>query len=480
MKTSSIVLGCKLTVFALIFSLQIHAQGQGQVFTLQQCVDIALKNNINVKQRELNLNTAQADQFQSKMAALPNLNAQVNNNYNTGFAINPITNSSQRDVTFRSNNFSLNSSVTLFNGFQTTNNIKLQQKTTKSIEFDVAAAKNTLGLQVANAFMQVLLNKEIVEARMLQGAATKEQLYRQQKLYDLGASSRLKFLQVKSQYANEGSQLVQAQTLLDQAYLSLWQLMNIAPDTANKIVKPDNSQFNLDSETRTAAQIYEDFLSRSPEVKAAKFRAESARIAYTMALGGRSPRILMSGGLNSFYSTQSTRGVGSPNTSLTQIGIDSFGVPVYAPFLRYSETEVTPFSDQFDRNLGKSIGFTLSLPLFNAWQVNTNIQKQRINQMSADLNKKQTELDVYKNVNQAYLDFQSAQKRYAASYDNFDANKESLSLAETQFTLGALNTTDYITVKNQYLQAETSLLQAKYELLFRRKVLDFYLGKPLY
>ena len=141
MKTSSIVLGCKLTVFALIFSLQIHAQGQGQVFTLQQCVDIALKNNINVKQRELNLNTAQADQFQSKMAALPNLNAQVNNNYNTGFAINPITNSSQRDVTFRSNNFSLNSSVTLFNGFQTTNNIRLQQKTTKSIEFDVAAAQ---------------------------------------------------------------------------------------------------------------------------------------------------------------------------------------------------------------------------------------------------------------------------------------------------------------------------------------------------
>lgn len=480
MKTSSIVLGCKLMVFALIFTVQIHAQSLGKVYTLQQCIDIALKNNINVKQRELNLSSAQADRFQSKMSALPNLNAQVTNNYNTGFAINPITNTTQRDVTFRSNNFSLNSSVTLFNGFQTTNNIRLQQKNTKAVEFDVAAAKNTLGLQVANAFMQVLLNTEIVEARKLQVAATKEQLNRQQKLYDLGGTSRLKYLQVKSQYANEESQFVVAQTQLDQSYLTLWQLMNLEPEPSNKIIKPDSSQFSIEKETKTATQIYEEFLSRSPEVTAAKYRAESARIGYNMALGGRSPRIIMSGGLNSFYSTQSTRGVGTPSTSLSQIGIDSFGVPVYAPLLRYTETEVTPFNDQFDRNLGKSIGFTLSLPLFNGWQVNTNIQKQRINQMSADLNKKQTELDVYKNINQAYLDFQSAQKRFAASNDNFEANKESLSLAETQFTLGALNTTDYITAKNQYLQAETSLLQAKYELLFRRKVLDFYLGKPLY
>ncbi len=480
MKIGSTILGCKLMLFGLIFTLQIQAQNISNQFTLQQCIDLALKNNINVKQRELSLSTAQADKFQSKMAALPSLNAQLTNNYNTGFAINPITNTTQQDVTFRSNNFSLNSSVTLFNGFQTTNNIRLQQKNTQAVSFEVVAAKNNLALQVANAYMQVLLNTEVVEARKYQAKTTNEQLARQQKLFELGGSSKLKYLQVKAQYANEESQLVIAETQLDQAYLTLWQLINIEPDTLNKVIKPDSAQFTLEQEAKTAAQIYEEFKAKSPEVTAAKYRAESARISSSIALGGRSPRITLGAGLNSFYSTQSTRGVGVPSTSLNQIGVDSFGVPVYAPFSRYNSTEVTPFNDQFDRNLGKSIGFTLSLPLFNGWQVNTNIQKQRINEQNADLNKKQTELDLYKNVNQAYLDFQSGLKRYRASNDNFEANKESLALAETQFTLGALNSTDYITAKNQYLQAETSLLQAKYELLFRRKVLDFYLGKPLY
>lgn len=477
---SSSLLKCKLILLALIIAASGHGQSVGQTFSLQQCVDIALKNNINVQQRLLSQNTAKADQFQSKMAALPSLNAQVTNNYNTGFAIDPTTNTTQRNVTFRSNNFALTSSVTLFNGFQSTNNIRMQQRNVQAVDMDVAAAKNNIALQVANAYMQVLLNQEIVQARTLQAAGTAEQLKRQEKMYELGSVSKVKYAQIKAQYANEDAQRVSAQTQLDQAWLNLWQVMNIAPDTANKIVKPASSQLVVEQEAQSAAQIYETFLTRSPEVNAARKREESARISYSMALGGRSPRITMSGSLSSFYTTQNTRGVGAGNTSLRPIGIDSLGIPVYAPFTQYAKSEVVPFNDQFDKNLGKSLGFTLSVPIFNGWQVNTNIQKQRINQESATLNRKQAELDVYKNVNQAYLDFVSAQKRYTSSLENYEANKEALDLAENQFALGALNTAEFITTKNQYLQAETSMLQARYELMFRRKVIDFYLGKPLY
>jgi len=473
-------LRCKLTLLVLFFISTVQAQTPVQQFTLQQCIETALNNNINVKQRELSLNSAQADKLQSKLAALPSLNGQVTNNYNTGFAINPITNTTQRDVTFRSNNLGISSSVTLFNGFQTINNIRAQQSNAKAVALDVAAAKNNLALQVANAFMQVLLSIEVAEARTLQLAATAEQLRKQEKMFELGGISKVKLLQIRAQYANEEAQLVTAQTQVDQAYLTLWQAMNIEPSSTNKIVKPDNSAKAIEQETKTAAQIYTDFLANSPEVKAAKQRAQSAQYLYNMALGGRSIRLSLSGSVSSFFSTQSTQGVGNGNTNLRQIGVDSFGVPVYSPFTTYSQTEVVPFSDQFDRNLGKSFGFTLSVPLFNGWQVNTNIKKQYINQLNARLTEKQTELDVYKNVNQAYLDFVSTQKRYQSSVANYDANKEALALAETQFSLGALNTADFLNTKNQFLQAETNMLQAKYELLFRRKVLDFYLGKPLF
>lgn len=472
---------CKIGLFVLItIATSVHAQTIGNSYTLQQCIDIALNNNINVKQRELTMQSNRADFFQSKMAVLPNINASVTNNYNTGFSINPITNATLRDVTFRNNNFGLNGSMTLFNGLQTTNNIRLQKSNTNAAQLDVSAAKNNIALQVANAFMQVLMNKEIALARNLQMQATKEQLNRQKQLYDLGGLNKVRYLQIKAQYANEESQLVVAQAQLEQAYLNLWQLMNITPDTANNIISPIKANTPIEQTTLSAEQIYNEFISKSPEAMAAKARANSAQIAQTIAQGGRSPRLTLSGGFNSFFTTQNTRGVGNGSPQLRQIGFDSLGIPVYTPFVQFSRTEVVPFNEQFDRNLGKSLGFTLSLPILNGWQVNTNIQKQRINKMSADLSKKQVELDVYKNVYQAYLDFKSAQKRFEANQTNYEANKEAYEVAQAQFDLGALNTADYLNTKNQFLQAETNLLQARYELIFRKKVIDFYSGKPLY
>lgn len=480
MKNSAFVIGCKIVFIVVIWAYPVKAQKAGAIFSLQQCIDLALSNNINIKQRELNSRSADADVLQSKLALLPNLNGAVTNNYNTGFAIDPLTNSTQRDVTFRSNNFSLNSSITLFNGFQNTNNVRLQQTNQRAVNLEVAAAKNNLSLQVANAYMQVLLNTEVLQARVLQTLATREQLKRQQKMYDLGSVNKVKLLQVKAQLTNEESLMVTAQVQLDQAYLSLWQLINISPDTSNKVTPPSLSIQETDGILKTVNSIYEDFLSRSPDALAAKEREKAARLSYFIALGGRGPRITLGGGMNSFYTTQNSRGIGAPIPNLRPIGVDSDGDPIYTTFFTYAGSEVTPFNDQFNTNLGKSLGFTLSMPVFNGWQVNTNIQKQRINQLNTQLNVKQTELDIYKNVQQAYLDVTSAEKKFSAAKDNFDANKEAYLLAESQFSLGALNTADFINTKNQYLQAETTMLQSKYELLFRKKVMDFYLGKPMY
>jgi outer membrane protein len=474
---------CTNTVFKLFLVLLLSTQAvfAQKYYSLEECVTLAFKNNLTIKQRELNLQSSEADKFQSKANLLPTLNASATHNYNIGYAINPVTNSATRDVTFRNNSFGVNSSITLFNGFQNMNAIRQSEATSKATNADLQATKNTIALSVSNAYMSVLMNAEIVSSRQFQIESTTEQLRRQERLFELGGTSKVKLLQLKAQYASEESQLVAAQTQLDQSYLTLWQLLNIAPDPNNKVVAPDSSSMmNIVNESPEADEIYKAFVDKSPDVLAAKQRAEASKYNRYVANGGRSPRLTLSGGINSFYTTQNQQGVGTPALVPVQIGTDANGVPVFTATTRYSGTEVVPFSEQFDKNLGKNFGFTLSVPILNGWQVNTNIQKAKISEKSSELTQKQAELDVYKNINQAYLDFKSSQKKYESNRNNFEANREAMDLAETQFSLGGLNTSDFIVTKTQYLQAETSLVQAKYELLFRRKVLDFYLGKPLY
>ena len=449
-------------------------------WTLESCIETALQNNINVKQRQLGTRSAQADLFQSKMNMLPGVNAQATNNWNVGFVINPVTNSTETDATFRNNGFGLNANMTVFNGFQNLNNIRLQQSNVKSGQLDEETTKNNIALQVSNAFMQVLMNTEIALSRKLQVEATRAQLVRQQKMYDLGGVNKTRLLQLKAQLANEELLVVNADNQLAQSYLSLWQSMNIAPDSSQQIVRPEIDASKITDEVRSSEQVYEAFVQKSPELKAAKERARAAHINTMIARGARSPRLTFGGGLNSFYTTQNQRGVGNPILTPVPFGVDVNGNPVFALRGSYASSEIIPFSTQFDQNLGRNYGFTLSIPIFNGWQVNTGVQKSKINKMNADLTEQLAKQDAYRNVSQAYLDFKSALKRYDANEQNLAASKESFELADAQYSLGNLSINEYLSTKNTYLQAETNFVQAKYELMFRRKVLDFYLGQPLY
>ena len=473
----------KRPLFLLMLLITLTNAFSQRYWTLDECVNTAMKNNISLRQKNLTRRSADADVFQSKMNVLPSVNGQMSNNWNTGFAINPITNSAQRDVTFRSNNFSLNANMTLFNGFQNTNSIRLNESNKEATAHDVQSTMNTIALSICNAYLLSLQNIELVESRRLQTESTKSLVMRQEKMYELGASNKTKLLQLKAQLSNEELLLVTAENQLAQSYLTLWQAMNIAPDSLNRIRSPEPGPSQVDSEIRTAEQVYEVYTQNSPEIKAAKQRRRSAEISGFIAQGGRSPRLTLTGNINSFYSTQSQKFTGSAQNILFPTGIvDSAGnsLSYYTLARKYSNTEVVPFSEQFDKNLGKTIGLSLTLPIFNGWQVNSNIKKQNINLENAELNEAQARNDVYKNVYQSYLDFKSAKKKYEANVNNLDANKEAAVLAEGQFNLGALSTNDYLQAKNANLQAETNFLQAKYELLFRRKVLDFYLGKSLY
>ncbi len=466
-------------ILILIGAITKNARAQ-KTYTLQECVDLALQNNLQTKQQGLQTESAKADVMQSKMAALPNLNAQGTNNWQTGFNINPSTNTPEENVSFRTNSVGASASMPVFNGFQTTNTQRLRQSDYTASKHDLENTRNNLKLNVANSYLRVMQQTEVVEAAKAQIEATRNQLERQQRLYDLGGVNKSKLLQVKAQLSSEELTYITQQNLLQSSYLDLWQLIDITPDTANKIARLNIEKVLIEDEVKTPIAIYNDFEKQSPDILAAKQRLRSAHLQNYIANGGRSVRLSLNASLSSFYTTLNRQGVGEPILGSTPFGfVQGTNQTVLVPRSTYSSTEIVSFGDQFSKNFGTSIGFTLSVPIFNNWSVNTNIQKANIQMETAKLTEKQTLQNLFKNVNTAYLNFKNAQQRYTAAQKTYDANKEALDISEKQFELGGLSTADYLASKNSFQKAESDFLQAKYELVFRKKVLDFYNGKPL-
>ncbi|MCX6187001.1 MAG: TolC family protein [Bacteroidetes bacterium] len=473
-----------ISAFALIISTSLQAQ---KAWTLEECINQAISSNIQIQQQSLQTQSAKADVLQSKLQAAPSINGSASNNWQTGFNINPKTNLPEENLAFRTNSFGASANMPLFNGFQTVNNMRLKESDYKASQFDLENTKNTISLNVANAYLSALQQAEILAASTSQADATRKILERQQKLYDLGGLNRSKLLQLKAQLSNEEYAIINNQANLNQAYLNLWQLINVDPSDKNTIEKPNQIALDVKDEVKTVDAIYNEFEKRSPDVVAAQHRLRSADLQHYVALGGRSVRLSVTGSASSFYTTLGVTNQYGPTiipSSLIGYYLDGTGTKkdVYSiehPSVGILKSEETPFSEQFKKNFGTSLGLTLSVPIFNGWSVNTNIQKANIQQMNAKLNEKQVKLNVYKNVNQSYLNFKNAIKRYEASQETMDANKEAYEISEKQFELGALNISDYISSKNSFNKSQNDYLQAKYEVVFRRKVLDFYEGKPL-
>jgi outer membrane protein len=454
-----------------------------KTWTLQDCVEQALKSNITVQQQELQTKSIKADYLQSKLSMLPNLNGSVSNNWQTGFAINPETNSAQNNQSFRTNSLGVNSSVTIFNGFQNSNNTRLQLSNLKASEKDLENTRNTITLNVCNAYLSVLQNIELRNSAISRVNSTRAQVERQKKMFELGSSNKSRYLQLNAQLSQEELAYINSENMVTQAYLELWLMIQVNPADNNKIAIPDTKNVEVADETRTVEQIFEDFSKKSPDVQATQQRLRSSELQKFMALGGRSPRISLSAGINSFYTSQSKFGIGSPTFNNRTIGFwDNNGtlVQVYTPIPSYSSYETSSFKTQFDQNLGSNISLQLSLPIFNGWNVNTNIQKSQINNLNSKLNEQQVKNNLFRSISQSYTNFKSSRKKYEANQANLDANKEAFELADKQFELGAMNMADYLNSKNSLIRAEADFTQAKYELIFRRKVLDFYSGKALY
>jgi len=449
------------------------------VWTLQKCLDYALKNNISIKQNQLTVATSNEKINQSYAAFLPNLNGNVGQSYDYGRYVNPFTNqfANTRAV---SDNFSLSSSMTLFNGLQMQNTLKQSKLDYVSSEWDLKKIANDISLNVVSDYLQVLFAMENLTVANQQLDLIKKQQVNTQNLFDAGSIAKGNLLDIKAQVASDELGVINAQNGLDIAYLNLQQLLDLDSVKNFTIEKPILQLPSDNITTLNSDQVFASAEKTLPEIKSADVKYQSALVGLSIARGGRSPRLSLSGSYGTGYSDQLQGISGFSYAAPPQIGVDGNGVPVYSVTPEIIPTyQTTSFKDQLNDNLNKTISINLSLPFFNNWSTKSNIVRAKISVETAKYSSDLARLTLKKSIEQAYLDATAAYKKYNATLTSVESLQEAFKYAQQKFDVGLLNSYDYLAAKNNLTKAESDLIQAKYDYIFKAKILDFYLGKSL-
>lgn len=451
----------KIALLILIISgTVLNLKSQDKYWTLEECINHAVDNNIIIKQQELQTQLQENTLEQSKLDLLPSLNATATNNWSFGRALDETTYQFTEEENVRSNQFYASSGVTLFSGLQNYNTILRNRYNVDASFQDLQNIKDDISLNVALAYLQILLNKELVAVTGNQLQTTREQIEKTRKMVEAGSLPRGNLLEIQAQAAREELQLINMENQLDLSYLNIIQLLELDSVAGFEIIVPEIVITETGIITENINDIYNTAKQIRPEVKSAELRLKSAEYDLKIAKGGRSPRL----NLNTTFST------GYSSIRQKILGIDPVEGILYGEY---------PFADQINDNINYGIGLTLSIPVFNGWQVNTSISNSKISIQNNQYSLENTRKQLYKNIQQAYADAQASLKSYIASQKAVESMQESFRYTEQRFNVGMVTPVEYNTAKAQLLNAESELAQSKYEYIFKIKVLDFYKGLPL-
>jgi outer membrane protein len=426
-------------LFILLLTFN-SAQGQEakKEWTLRNCIDYAMQNNIQVKKMQVGVKVSEAGYEQSKAARFPSLSAEANESstqqkYKSG------------GETSFTGNYSLHSAVTLYNGNRIKNTIAQQENFVKSAGLAVQEQQNNIELSVTTAYLQVLYAREAVINAENTLETSEAQLNRSKILLDGGYIAESNYAQIEAQYSIDSYALVTAQNNLNQKLLTVRQLLELDIKQEFNLYFPDLKDTDVLKPVADKQVVYSYALSYMPEVESGKLAIQSADLDISLAKAGMLPSL----GL-------------SASTSTGQSNLVSNG-----------------FATQLGDNFYQNVGFTLSIPIYSNRQVKTSISKAQLGLQTASLTYSEIQKDLLSRVESAYLDVVSAQSRYLSATEQLKATNKSYSLVEDQFNLGMKNTVDLLAEKNKYLAAQQEYLQAKYQAILSYKILDFYQQKRI-
>jgi len=450
---------------------------ESNTWTLKQCIDYALENNIQIKQTKLNVDIASANLLQSKANLLPRVNAFASHSYNFGRSVDPFTNDFVTQQ-IQSNSFSISGNVTLFSGMTNYNAVKQREQDWQAAKYDSDKATNDISLAVAGNYLEILFNMELEEVARNQVSLTKSQHDRMRKLVAAGSIPRGDLLEIEAQYSLDELQHIESKNNWELSILTLEQLLDLDPSKEFDIVIPDMSIPDGAKVESTPGQIVDAATAIMPEVKAADHRLKSSEIGLAIAKGSLSPTLSVGGSYGTGYSDGRSRLLSTSLNGYDTLAYTTSGEGVLFPDYQ-NIFETTPFSDQIKDNINQNIGFNLSIPIFNGWQSRTSIKLATIALKNAEYEVQLERQRIKENIERAYLDAVAALKRFKASENTVASLQESFNYSRQKFDVGLITAIDFNDNKNKLAKASSEMLQAKYDYIYKTKILDFYQGNSL-
>ena len=468
---------------SLIFTLLTlcsSAFSQTKVWTLEDCISYAMDNNLDIKKQVQMVESNKATLLQTGLSALPSINAGANNIWNWGKTVDRYTNQFAT-TNIRSNNFSISTGVTLFNGLEKLNTFKQNQIDLMASKYDLDVIKDNISLSVAGYYLDILFNYELLDVARAQLEITKQQVDRMSKMVEAGSAAKGDLLNIQAQQAAEELTAINAENRLAISLLTLQQLIDLQVSKDFAIERPNLKMITPPKGVITSDYIYEQALATRPEVKSSELRVQSAQKQVAIARSGVSPSLTFGGTWATGYSGAAKEVDPNidPVISVYPIGITKNTFDTVLGFSREYSYRTMSFQDQIRNNDNKSIGFQLNIPIFNGWQVRNAISQAKIQHNIAEINLESQKRDLRKTIEQSWADAVAALKKYNSSQDKVAAQQESFNYTSQKFDVGMLTSFDYNNSKKELTSAQSDLLQAKYDYIFKTTILDFYMGNPI-
>jgi outer membrane protein len=436
----------------IMLSVNMNAQDAPKRWTLEECIRYAIANNVSLKQREQDKVSRTIELNASQASWLPNLN--VNFGQNLDFGRSPASDNTIVDNNSANSSLNVNLSMPLFNGLKIVNDIAVRKLNLMAATESLNKAKEDLSLTIASYYLQALYNKELLIIAELQVSLTKEQVTRTKVLVDAGQAPASQLSLIHAQLARDEVTLTEAENNVSLALLDLAQALELERLGADfDIVQPESKDIILDNMRSLLPpdNIYDNAVTFKPQIKEQEYLLASRKKSLRVAQADYYPRLSFSANYGNGYYRY-------------------FGDGDY---------ESASFSDQLKRNERKTIGLSLNIPIFNRLGVRNNVRQARVGIVNQELTMENSKKTLYKEIQQAYFMAVAAQEKYVASEKSVVASKEALTYTEERYAVGRSTVYEYNESKTKYAQSLSEQAQAKYNFIFRAKILDFYNGTAI-
>ncbi len=443
----------KLTSFLLLLSIAVGS-AQQKKWTLEECVAYAVANNLTIEQYELDLENAIIDQSDAVGAFLPDANASLSASGNTGLSFDPTNNQPVTTTIFTATG-GVTSSLTLFDGLRNIHRLNRAKLNAIANHYRLDNLKDDIRLSVANAYLQILSNKETLIVFQAQYAVTQQDLKRTKELVDAGVVPQGDLLEVEATAANLEQQIVNTENQVLISRINLAQLLQITDYENFRVAEADYEIPPTEILNHSAKEIFAEALTFRSDIKFSQSNIDLAMEDLKITRGALYPTLGAFFNYNTRYSDQARF-----NNLTGMLEAESFG-------------------DQLWLNDGISYGAQLNIPIFNGFAVRNNIKRSEIDVKKAELQLEQDKLDLETNINQAYVDVKSFSKAYYAAQKTAAARRLAYEYSKERYDVGLMNAFDFSQAQSRVEDAEAQVVRTKYDYIFRIKVLEFYFGLPV-